>query len=107
MLANLMTSTVSANRLTPTKGSTGGQKNTYSQVYANLPCSIQPISSAWKILYSQRSIETSHTLFFATPLPSLLIGDQLVTGSVTYLVQGIRDLISLGKVLVVDCEVIT
>lgn len=107
MLFNLMTSTVSVNRPTPSKGVTGGQKDTFSTVYTGLPCSIQPISANWQILYSQRQIETTHTIFFAAPEPSLLIGDQLVSGSTTYLVQGIRDLISVGKVLAVDCEVIT
>ena len=101
MLQNLMVNTVVVNRPTPTKGTSGGQKNTLTAVYSNLPCSIQPMSATWLALYGQRHIETSHTLFFASN-PTILIADQIVFGSRTFLVQAIRDLISLQRVLAVD-----
>lgn len=100
-----MRQTVNVNRPTPTKGVSGGQKDTFNTVYSALPCSIQPITASWQILYSQRQIETSHTILFNSN-PSLLIGDQLIGTSATYLVVGIRDLITLQRVLAVDCMVI-
>jgi len=102
MLANLMFNTVNVNRPTPSKGTSGGQKNTFAAVYTNLPCSVQPITATWQIVYSQRHIETTHSIYFNSN-PTIQIADQIVFGSRTFMVQAIRDLISLQRVLVVDC----
>ncbi len=102
MLANLMTSLVMVNRPTPIRGTSGAQKNTFTAVYTGLPCSVQPVTASWMIQYSQRKIDVSHSLYFNSN-PTILIADQIAFGSKTFLVQGIRDLISLSKVLVVDC----
>jgi hypothetical protein len=102
MLANLMFNTVNVNRPTPTKGTSGAQKNTYTTVYSSLPCSVQPVTATWQVLYSQRHIDVTHSVFFNSN-PTIQAGDQIVFGSLTLMVQGIRDLISLQRVLVVDC----
>lgn len=97
-----MTSTVTVNRPTAIKGTSGAQKNTLAAVYANLPCSVQPITASWLVQYSQRHIDVSHSVYFNST-PTIQIADQIAFGSKTFLVQGVRDLISLQRVLVVDC----
>jgi hypothetical protein len=103
MVDNLMSHTVNVNSPTTTKGTSGGLKEAFSAVYAGLPCSIQPVSSSWLVRYAQRHIDVSHTLYFNQAL-TILIGDQIVFGARTFLVEGKRDLIEAGRVTVVDCK---
>lgn len=102
MLANLMFNTVTVNRPTISKGTSGAQKNTYSAVYTALPASVQPVTANWLALYMAKHIEVSHSVFFNSN-PTILIGDQIVFGTKTLEVKGVRDLISLSRVLAVDC----
>ena len=106
MLENLMTNVVNVNRPTPSKGTSGGQTNTYATVYSALPCSFQPVSASWLIQYAQRAINVTNTLYFNSN-PTILIADQIIMGSHTFLVQGVRDLIASGRVLVVDVLEVT
>ncbi len=101
MLGNLMNQTVNVSRPTPTKGTSGAEKDTYTTVYTGLTCSVQPTTATWMIQYSRRAIDVSHSLYFNTN-PTIRNGDKILFGSRVFLVKGIRDLISLGKVLVVD-----
>jgi hypothetical protein len=101
MLDNLMIHTVNIKRPTAVQGASGGETETLATVYSAQPCSIQPISTHWLVRYSTRHIDVTHTLFFNVPL-TLLVGDQITYGSRTFQVQGKRDLVELGRVVVVD-----
>jgi hypothetical protein len=106
MLANLQPHTITVNRPTPTKGTSGAEKDTYSAVYSSLPCFVQPVSASWQILYSQRKIEVTHSVYFNQAL-TIKTGDQLAFGTRTFLVKGVRNLLERGLVTVVDAQELT
>lgn len=102
MLSNLLRHSVTVNRPTPSKGTSGAQVNTYSAVYSAIPALVQPIQATWLMQYQRKAIDVSHTVFFNTN-PTILDGDQIAYNSRTLLVKGVRDLQEWGKVLAVDC----
>jgi head-tail adaptor len=102
MLSNLLNHTVTVNRPTDTPDTSGGISESFSAVYSNIPANIQPVSASWLIQYAQRKIDVSHSVYFNQAL-TINTGDQIAYGSRTLLVKGVRDLIELGRVVVVDC----
>lgn len=106
MLDNLMIDTVSVQRPTNTKDSSGAPVKSYATVYADVPANVQPITASWQIQYAQRKIDTSHTVAFVG-VPAILNGDQIIFGTRTFLVVGIRNLAGRGVVTAVDCKEIT
>lgn len=101
MLDNLMIHSVNVNRPTPTKGTSGGEKDTYATVYTNLRCMVQPVSPHWLIQYQQRRINVSHSVF-TNANPTIKTGDKIAFGSRTFLVQGFTNKIELGVVMQID-----
>ena len=73
-----------------------------SNAYTNVPVSVQPASSSVQEFYGQRQIAVTDTIFTYQQL-TLKRGDVFVVGSVSYQVQGWRDLSGAGRVLAVDC----
>lgn len=106
MIDNLLWHQVNVNRPTPGKSANGAVTNTYAAAYTNLACQVQPVKAQWLLMYQQRKIEISHSVYFGSN-PTVKNGDQIVFGSRTFLVQGIRDLTEQGKVKVVDCLELT
>lgn len=106
MLQNLMLNTVNVNRPTPSKGTSGAEKDTLTTVYTATPCMVQPVKTAWKIEYAQRKIEVTHSIYFNSSI-TVKNGDQVSFGTRTFFVEGVRDLDSMGRVLVVDCRELT
>lgn len=103
MLQNLMFHVVSVQRPTPTKGTSGGEIDSYTTVYSELACCVQPVSTSWLVRYAQRGIDVTHTIF-TNQGPTIRNGDRVVYGTRTFLVQGFRDLIELTRVQVIDCK---
>ena len=101
MLDNLMTNVVDVSRPVITKGTSGAQKNVLSSLYSDLPCSLQPAKGSWVLQYQARHINITHSLYFNS-IPDIDTGDVITFGTRTFLVQGFRDLITLGRVFVVD-----
>lgn len=103
MIANLTRHKVTVQRPDPpVKGTSGVQKPTYSVVYSDLPCLVQPVQTNWLIQYQRRSIDLTHTVFFGTD-PTIENGDEILFGERTLQVKGIRDLQEWGRVLACDC----
>lgn len=103
MLANLQPHTVNVSRPTPTKGTSGAEKDTYTTVYSSLPCFVQPVSASWQVRYAQRGIDVSHSVYFNQAL-TIKPGDRLIFGTRTLMVQGVRNLLEGGQVMEVDCS---
>jgi hypothetical protein len=98
---NLLRQTLTVYRKFPAKGQSGGEYDYITPVYTNLPCSIQPVKADWLILFQQRNIDITHIIFINTG--TIQVGDELVSGTRRFFVKGVRDLITLGKVIAIDC----
>lgn len=106
MLDNLLIHTITVNRPTPSKGTSGAEKDQYTAVYTGLACLIQPVQAQWQLQYAQRQINITHSIGFNRNV-TINNGDQLVFGSRTLMVKGVRNLTEQGKVIVADCQEIT
>lgn len=100
---NLCIHTVNVSRPTASKGTSGGEKDTYTTVYTGLVGMVQPVSATWQVMYSQRKIDVTHT-FFTNQNPTIKNGDKIIFGTRTFLVRGFRNLNEMGRVTAVDCE---
>ena len=103
MLGNLQKNIVNVQRPTPSKGTSGAEKDTYTTVYTAQACNIQPVSSGWKILYGQRKIDCTHTVYFPGSL-TIKVGDKIIYGSRSFMVIGVKDVKELGVITEVDCQ---
>lgn len=106
MLNNLLWHKVNVLRPTPTKDSSGGEVDTYATVYSNQPCQVQPVTASWQIQYAARKIDISHSAYLSGNVV-VRNGDKIVFGTRQFLVKGFRNLVELGRVLVVDCQELT
>lgn len=126
MIQNLLRHTIDVIRPAPSKGTSGGEKQTPSTPYSGLACLVQPVQANWLIQYQRRSIDVTHTVFFSpivqggafssafspafattTTTPILLNGDWLQYAGRKLLIKGIRNLQEWGRVLAVDCLEVT
>lgn len=122
MIQNLLRHTIDVHRPAPSKGTSGGEKQTDSTAYTGLPCLVQPVTATWLAQYQRRSIDVTHTVFFAPRTtggafsngfssgfdiggtkPIIANGDWLLFNGRKLLIKGIRDLQEWGRVLAVDC----
>ena len=99
---NLLRQQVTVNRPTYGQDSSGGITSPTSAVYTNVAASVQPTTSAVQLMYGQRNLSVTHTIFVTQ---SVIIhnGDIIVYNSNNYKVQGVRDLISLARIKAIDC----
>jgi len=105
-LANLMFSTATVKRRTDTKDASGGQVSTWATV-KTLTCNLQPVSSTGKVIYQRDGITISHQLFTSED-PGILTGDVITSGGIDYkMIGGPRNLISVGRVYVLDLVILT
>lgn len=100
-MLQLLVKLVTVNRPTATKDSEGGISESYTAVYSDVPCSVQPAATKDIQLYAQRQVQITHTFFVAKAM-TLKPGDRLAYNSRTFLFQGMRNLIELGRVYAID-----
>lgn len=89
---NLLNTTCKVNR--PTYGqdaNLGVTTNPLVSVYKNVPCTIQPASPQVQDFYGQRQIGITHTIY-VNQILALKRGDMVVSGGLTYQVQGWEDM---------------
>lgn len=84
-----------------TRDTSGGEIQTWSNLYTNVPASIQPISTKWSIIYQTRLIEVTHTIYFNKAI-NIANGNQITYGTRVFLVQGVRNPLEMSRQLVVD-----
>lgn len=79
--------------------------SSYTTVYSNIPASIQPASTSIQMLYAERQLVVSHQIFVDTAI-TVKNGDIVSDGTNEYKVTGFENLISLGLVYRIDCNLI-
>lgn len=103
MPTNLMKQLITVQRPTVSQDASLGQVPTYSNAYSNVRASVQPASGSVLFMYAQRNIKVTHSIFTETQV-AIRVGDRLYDGTNTYQVTGVANLISLGAVYRIDCE---
>ena len=103
MLANFQVHTVNVQQPIPTKGSSGGEKDTWTTTVANMPCRVIDTASVWKFYYSAKQLDCTHQIF-TNAGPTIKAGYQLIWHSVVLRVIGVVDLGGHGSVTRIDCQ---
>ena len=101
-LASLMFGRADHHRRQPTKDGANAQTLAAPQKLRTVPVNVQPASTREKLLYEQRSLEISHTVF-TTSTDGWARNDLLHFKGRWLQVVGFRDLIELGRVTALDC----
>lgn len=103
MLDNLQIHTADLQQPVPTKGTSGGEKVTWTTTVPAMPCRVLDASAQWRILYAQRNINVTHQVFTNTQ-PVVKAGYQLVWNSRTLRVIACYVKDGTGRVTQIDCE---
>ena len=102
MLNNLQIHTATVQRPNPTKGTSGAEKVTWTNTVTDMPCRVLDVSSSWRILYAQRNIDVTHSVYTIAG-PTVKAGYQLIWNSRTLRVIAIYDKGGSGNVTQLDC----
>jgi hypothetical protein len=102
MLGNLMSNKASIQRR-GVVAATGGANYTWTDIYSNIGVSIQPASSSLHLSYDARKQNVTHSIFTNKQIVNVAVGDRVLFGSRTLLVQGVFNLIELKRVWRLDC----
>lgn len=102
-MRQLLKQTISVTRPTSTQGDNFDITPGTTTVVSGVAASIQPATSSVQLFYAQRQLKITQTIFVAYPL-SLLRGDRISDGTVTYVVVGWRDQAGRNKVQAIDVE---
>lgn len=100
-LQNLMWHRVTIKRPTASKDASGGITSTETAVYTDLPANVQPVSASVSLLYQQRQLTVTHSVY-TNQVISARNGDRVYFGTRTFIVTGFRDLIESDRVFVLD-----
>lgn len=102
MIENLQINTVNVQSPTPSKGTSGAEKVTWTTTVNNMPCRVIDASATWKVLYSQRKLDVTHQVF-TSQSPTVKVGYQLIFGTKTLRVIGVLSLKGPG-ILQIDTQ---
>ena len=94
-LQNLMWHRVTIKRPTASKDASGGITSTESAVYTDLPANVQPVSASVSLLYQQRQLTVTHSVYTNQAI-SARNGDRVYFGTRTFIVTGFRDGLTLS-----------
>lgn len=103
MLANLQIHTANVQAPTASKGTSGGEKVTWTTTVVNMPCRVIDATATWKVYYSQRQLDITHQVF-TNALPTIKAGYQLIWNNKTLRVIGVVDLGGAGSVTRIDSQ---
>ena|SRR5579884_2663664 len=103
MLHNLQNATVNVQAPTPTKGASGGEKDTWTTTTTAMPCRVIDASATWKVYYAQKKLDITHQVY-TNQKPTVKVGYQIVWGTRTLRVIGITDKGGAGLVTQIDCQ---
>jgi hypothetical protein len=103
MLHNLQIHTATVQQPTPTKGTSGGEKVSWTNTVSNMPCRVLDVSATWSVFYAQRQIQVSHQVY-TNQGPTVKAGYQLVWNNRTLRVVAVYDKGGSGNVTQIDCQ---
>jgi len=88
---NLMNRTVEVQSKSVASDAVGGATETTATRYASMPCRIQPVSGALRVLYARERTECTHNMFFPAAYSAVAETDLVVDGSNTYEVRFVAE----------------
>lgn len=97
-----MNKTIDVKRPTYSQDASFGQSTTMTTVYDDVPASIQPASGTDLVMYAQRLLKITHSIFVDTAIV-VKTGDIINDGTNSFTVVGFEDLIRLQRVYKIDC----
>lgn len=95
-LLSLTTATCTIERKATTSSASGGQVESFSTAYSDLPISLQPASGKLQERFARRSMIVSHVAYTPTAV-TVLAGDRLVCGGLKYIVTSSGDMAGRGR----------
>ena len=102
MLVNLMVHTAQVQRATFAAGTfSTAQTKTWTTVFANVPCRIQPLSARERLEFDRPQEAISHRMYHAGAL-AVTAGDRVMFGTRTFNVVGVRNIDELNRLTTID-----
>ena len=102
MLDNLQIHTATVQQPTPTKGTSGGEKVTWTNTATNMACRVLDVTATWSVFYAQRNIQVTHQVY-TNQGPTVKTGYQLIWLGKTLRVIAVYDKGGSGNVTQIDC----
>ena len=112
-LSSLLDQKLALQRQSITRDASGGLVRSFTQLLANLPCTVSPASARVVTDYARRDMIVDHHIFTTTDLDAVIaggvrLGDRFTDGVVFYLVKAVNrtenKVISSEIVYEIDCE---
>ena len=101
-MIQLLNQTVTIQRASYSKDSSGGTVETLASAYTSVAANIQPTKTDVVLAYQQRQQKVETTIY-TNQLLTLQNGDYVLWGSIRYKIIGVRNLINYNRVLALDC----
>ena len=81
---SLMNRKVNIQRRTKTIDGTGTATETWTTIYTDMPCRIQPVGGMVQTLYARQVSQVSHKMFYPAGYPSVAEQDRVIDGANSY-----------------------